>query len=111
MSPDIFFINSLISPCPGTYQRSSHDLARSKYQRLIRPCLAFSTAKKTAKRWATFSGPIQDTNQGKKVGERGMERFAALHSFGQVPAARNLDAKRRDMHPEVPVLLGSGCHG
>jgi hypothetical protein len=100
MLPDIFFINSLISPGSRTYQISPHDLARGKYQRLIRPCLAFSTAKKTAKRWATFSGPIQDTDQGKEVGERGMECFAALHSLGQVPAARNLDAKRRICTPK-----------
>lgn len=86
MSSEIFFINSLTSPGPRTYQRSSPDLARSKYQRLIRACLAFPIAKKTAKRWATFSGPIHHTNQGKEVGERGMECFAALHTLGQVPA-------------------------
>lgn len=35
--------------------------------------------------------------QGKEGGERGMvmECFTALHSFGQVPTAHNLDAKRR----------------
>lgn len=89
MSSENFCINRLISLGPRAYHRSSIDLAQGEYRRLIRPCLAFPT----------LPGPMQNANQGKEVGKRGMECFAAPHSFGQVPAAHHLDAKRRTCTP------------